>query len=130
LHEVSVQREGQVDGANTKDQDVANVLDALDVALWNPQSWGWHNLLPTKASMHHEHKDREQIEHDPVQALEELELQLVNVTDWHWIDGLLADPKQLKLWDAKEIDHVRRWSHQVWLSGTEAELEQVNGHEG
>jgi len=125
---VGVQWERNVDKRNEDGQDIANDDDAVVVLLWDAHRWSRHSLCPAQAHVDSKDDHREDIEKAPIPILEDLELQLVNVTNRHWRHSGVRGPEQLKLKDSTEIDEVRWWADHVRLTVTKAELEQVDGH--
>merc|ERR1719409_1850999 len=79
--------------------------------------------------MDHEHANGEHVEGHPAHAAKEVEFELVDVPDRHWGNCRVRGPEQIQMNDALKVDHVTRWTHQVWLGSTQAELEQVDDHE-
>merc|ERR1740130_18923 len=106
------------------------------VSLWNSKRWRWNNLLPAQAHVCSEDEHGRHIEEAPAEGLEDLKLETVDVAH---ISGIF----ELAVGHPEEVDGVRRvqdglqvqvhqvwrWAYSVWLCDTEAELEQVDGHE-
>mmetsp|Transcript_19266 Transcript_19266/g.39640 ORF Transcript_19266/g.39640 Transcript_19266/m.39640 type:complete len:200 (-) Transcript_19266:1162-1761(-) len=126
-----VEREGDVNQAHRKHYRIAEDLDLLDVALRDAKGRG--DLLPAKACVGHEDAHGEDVEHGPERVLEDLELERVDVTHAHRLNVSLVRPEEIERGDAPEVDEVGRRADEVGtelVSVTEAELEEVDRHEG
>jgi hypothetical protein len=75
-----------------------------------------------------EDNHREDVEEDPGPTFEDLELQLVDITDWDCRNAGVRCPEKLKLKESLEVDEVWWWTDHVGLTVTETELEQMDCH--
>mmetsp|Transcript_102858 Transcript_102858/g.296188 ORF Transcript_102858/g.296188 Transcript_102858/m.296188 type:complete len:378 (-) Transcript_102858:755-1888(-) len=126
-----IQREGDVDEADHDANDVTDDLDLLDVALRDAEHR--RDLLPADAVMRHEDDGGENVEDGPQRILEDLEFQCINVAHSHRRDAGVVGPEEVQRKNAVEVDEVRRRADVVraeLVRVAEAELEEVNGHEG
>ena len=108
-------------------------MDCLGVvAFWHAKRWCWHHLLPTQAHMCAENCHGTKVEQAPSKRFEDLELHSVNVSHWNWLVIPVFDPEKVQadLQNCCDIDQVWRWADLRGSGSTEAELVQVNHHEG
>mmetsp|Transcript_89046 Transcript_89046/g.197836 ORF Transcript_89046/g.197836 Transcript_89046/m.197836 type:complete len:400 (+) Transcript_89046:23-1222(+) len=126
-----IQREGDVHETHRDHDRVAKDLDLLDMSLRDTKRRG--HLLPAKACVGHEDAHGEDVEHGPERVLEDLELERVDVPHTNRLDVGLISPEEVERGDAPEVDEVGRRADEVGpelVSVTEAELEEVDRHEG
>ena len=79
--EVAVEREGQVAEGDHDANCVPDQLDEEVVGLRDAELARRNDLLPAPAVVREEHEDREAVVYHPERALEEVELELVDVAD-------------------------------------------------
>jgi len=81
---MSVDRERDVDDRNEDSEQVTNDDDAIVVFLRDAQAWSRNSLCPAQAHVDSKDDHRHDIEKAPIPVLEDLVLELVNVTHWDW----------------------------------------------
>ena len=127
-NEVAVEREGQIAEGYHDTNCVADQLDVEVVGLRNAKLARGNDLLPAPAVVREEHEDRKAVVDHPERALEEVELELVDVAHLYYRHRLVDRVEQVKELvrqrvDALEVDQERRRSDGVRLRGSETELE-------
>merc|ERR1740117_263030 len=125
--------EGDVDGTEDEEDDVADDVDPRDVLLRDAEHG--HALHPAEAGVDDEDQDAGDVERSPGLVLEKLEFQGVDVTNAYWILAAAGHPEEVELQvdDSQGVDEVGRWADQIWaklVSVAEAELHKVDRHEG
>ena len=90
-NEVAVEREGQIAEGDHDTNCVADQLDVEVVGLRNAKLARGNDLLPAPAVVREEHEDREAVVYHPERALEEVELELVDVADLYVCSSFLSN---------------------------------------
>mmetsp|Transcript_89857 Transcript_89857/g.279647 ORF Transcript_89857/g.279647 Transcript_89857/m.279647 type:complete len:261 (+) Transcript_89857:239-1021(+) len=128
--QLHVQRERDVDQAHDDHDGNAHQLGLPHIALVHEDR---HDLLPAEGRVDHEDEGGEDVEASPDGVLEDLELQRVDIADPSLGDGHVVRPEEVQSQDAPEVDEEGRRADVVGaelLGVAEAELEEVDGHEG
>ena len=130
--EVAIEGEANIHHGNEDGEDVTHVGGFAVVLLGDFQGWCWHDLLPSQAHVGAEDDDSHDIEETPTQGLEHLKLHSVDVAHCHRRASWIIHPEEVQpqLEQSLQVQEVRRWAQSPWLSGTKAELVQMDHHEG
>merc|ERR1719284_1003004 len=102
------------------------------VSLRDVEGWRWDGLLPAEAHVCAEDNHCCDVEQAPLQGLEDLELHAVNVAHLcsRAARGVHPEEVQPEVEEGSEVDQVRRRAQLEGLGGAEAELEEMDHHEG
>jgi len=120
---------GNIDGTHGEHDDVANFFHVRNMLRGNTQNW--RDLFPAEASVGHKDANAKDVKESPniARTVEELILELINVAYRHSWHASVPGPEKFQFGDAIATDQQRWWTEEVLVGVTEAELEQVDGHE-
>merc|ERR1719220_751624 len=130
--EMSVDGEAGVDQGNECRHDVAYVDSFGMVSFRNVEDRRRNNFLPSKAHVRRENHNRSQVEQNPTEGLEDLELHPVDVPHISCGAARSVDPEevQAKMKNCSNVHQVGWRAELEHLGLSKAELEQMDAHEG
>lgn len=84
--EEAIHREGEVAESDEQHYQVTHDGNPLVMSLGDFEACGRNNLSPSPAGMQQKDASREHVKHDPDGVLEQIKLELVNISNSHGLD--------------------------------------------